>query len=179
MGNLSALLRSNWGLRRVARFSVLFKRARYGFDMSTEIDHRIVHLAAQPRSGFLPGRWQEVETKCVPYDSLRVNEERYTSLGETHQATADAVGLPGFTRLVTQHGVLIICYRQDDNVTRVWRGVYQSVHTVTLCFVAKSLIAATGSAEIPTTVTPVSLNSTFSKCYQFAVISHSHFIIRR
>lgn len=37
MGNLSGL--SSWGLRRLARFSVLFERARYSFDMTIEIDH--------------------------------------------------------------------------------------------------------------------------------------------
>ena len=54
----------------------------------------------------LPKR-QVLETKYTPYDSLRVNEERDTSLGETHKTAADAVCLSGFARLVTQHGVLL------------------------------------------------------------------------
>ena len=132
--------------------------------MSTVIDHRIEHLTAPRTSRFLP-RAQGSETEYVPYDSLRVNEERDTSFGKAHQATADAVRLSGFARLVTQHRVLFICCCQDD-VARVWtEGLkWHSARTVTLCFVAKSLIAGTGSAEIPTTVMPESLNSTFSKC---------------
>ena len=66
---------------------------------------------------FLPTR-QGFETECVPYDSLRVNEERDTSLGETHHAAADAVCLSGFAGLVTQHRVLISCCCQDD-ITRM------------------------------------------------------------
>lgn len=100
MGNLSARGRRGWSFRRLARFSVLFKRVRYGFDMSIEIDHRIEHLTAPRRSEFLPRR-QGFETKYVPYDSLRVNEERDTSFGETHQAAADMVCLSGFAGLIT------------------------------------------------------------------------------
>jgi hypothetical protein len=104
VGSLSARGRS--GLLRLVLLSVLFKRARYGFDMSIVIDNRIENLTVPQRSGFLPRR-QGFETKYVPYDSLRVNEERDTSLGETHQTAANAVCLSGFARLVTQHRVLL------------------------------------------------------------------------
>lgn len=46
----------------------------------------------------------------------------------------------------------------------------RSPHTVTSCLVAKSLIAAMGSGEIPTTVMPESLNSTFSNVTVHKVI---------
>lgn len=165
--NLSARGRSGWRLRSLALFSVLFKCARYGFDMSIEIDHRIEHLAAPRTSGFLPRRRQGFETKYVPYNSLRVNEERDTSLGETHQTAADAVCFSGFARLVTQHRVLLFVVVRTRTLRECGGGVWHSAHTVTLFFVAKSLIAGTGSAEIPTTVMPESLNSTFSKCTRY------------
>jgi len=56
MGNLSARGRSGWSLRSLARLLVLFKRVRYGFDMSIVIDHRIEYLTAPQRSGLLPTR---------------------------------------------------------------------------------------------------------------------------
>jgi hypothetical protein len=75
VSNLSALRSSiSWGLRRLARLSVLFKRARYGFDMSIEIDHRIVHLAASRRSGFYRGGGRRLERcayRTTPCESMK------------------------------------------------------------------------------------------------------------
>ena len=51
-GNLSVHcrgLRGSSGLRRLASIFVLFKRARHGFDMSTEVDHRIEHLTVSQK----------------------------------------------------------------------------------------------------------------------------------
>ncbi len=128
------------------------------------------------REGQVHRKGKDSKRKHVPYDSLRVNEERDTSLGETLQTAADDVCLSGFTRLIAQHRVLsfVVVVR----TRRLHECEGESAHTVTLFLVANSLIAETGSPEIPTTVMPDSLNSTFSKCtrHPSAVVSLSYFI---
>jgi len=69
--------------------------------MSVEVDHRIEHFT---------------------YYSLRVDEERDTSLGKTHQTAADAICLAGLAGLATQHRVSHFVFRGKvfDGCNRVW-----------------------------------------------------------
>jgi hypothetical protein len=91
---------------------VSFKCLRYGFDMPIEVEQRVVHLAV-PRVTIYRGT-SESQSKCyVPYNPLRVDEERDTSWGEAHQATWDAVCLATLARLITQHRVLSFVVRKS------------------------------------------------------------------
>ena len=141
--------------------------------MSIEIDHRIEYLTAPRRSGFFTegGRDLKLSThRTTPCESMK-NVTRPSLRPIRPRPTLYAFRASPDSSLNIGYCYLLLS-------GRVWRGRH-SAHTVTLCFVAKSLIAGTGSAEIPTTVMPESLNSTFSKCtrYPSAVISLSHFIM--
>ena len=159
-----SVIRRGLRSRRLACIFVLFECSRYGFDMSIEVDHRIKHLPA-PRVMIRIRALQQLRSRCtdrttpcesmknVTRPSVRPNMPRGTLYAL--RASPDSSLNIGYCPFVVRK--IRITWRTRD-------GGLRRARTVTLCFVAKVLTAAMASGAIPTTVTPESLNSTFSRC---------------